>query len=138
QRMKDIGIRMAIGAAPANIGRRFIAMGLQVGVAGGFHGLGLVLITARVIQSLLYGVSSTDATSLLVASAMVLAVVTTAAAIPAWRASRMDPIAVLRHSCPRHGGRGENGRRQRSKRLLQTAERGNGDERGEEANGNEA
>jgi hypothetical protein len=98
QRMKDIGIRMAIGAAPANIRRRFIAMGLQVGVAGVLAGLGLVLITARVIQSLLYGVSSTDATSLLVASAMVLAVVTTAAAIPAWRASRMDPIAVLRHS----------------------------------------
>ena len=45
QRMKDIGIRMAIGAAPANIRRRFITMGLRVGVAGVLTGVPLVLMT---------------------------------------------------------------------------------------------
>jgi putative ABC transport system permease protein len=58
--------------------------------------VGSVAIT-RLLAGLLYGVSPTDATSFAGASTMVLATVLVASLIPAWRASRTDPIAALRH-----------------------------------------
>ena len=57
----------------------------------------LSLIIARLLTSLLYGVSPTDAVSFSAALALVMTIVLIASLIPAWRASRIDPIAALRH-----------------------------------------
>jgi ABC-type antimicrobial peptide transport system permease subunit len=60
-------------------------------------GLALSLLIARILASLLYGVSPTDAVSFSAALAVVMTIVLVASLIPAWRASRTDPIAALRH-----------------------------------------
>jgi len=97
QSTHEIGIRIAIGASRAELLRRFLGRGLRLGVVGAICGLvGSVAIT-RLLTGLLYGVSPTDATSFAGAATMVLTTVLVASLIPAWRASRTDPIAALRH-----------------------------------------
>jgi len=98
QRLREIGIRMAIGATPSSIRNRFIATGLRLATAGVAVGLIVVMAAGRLLESVLYGVSATDALSLATAAAAIASIVAIAAAIPAWRASRIDPIEVLRHS----------------------------------------
>jgi ABC-type antimicrobial peptide transport system permease subunit len=93
----EIGIRLAIGAARGEVLRRFLTRGLRLGVVGTIVGLVVAGAAARALSSLLYGVSATDAVSFSSAVAVVIAVVLGASLVPAWRASRTDPIAALRH-----------------------------------------
>ena len=97
QSTHEIGIRIAIGASRAELLRRFLGRGLRLGVAGAVCGLVGAIAVARLLASLLYGVSSTDATSFAGAVTMVLVTVLVASLIPAWRAARTDPIVALRH-----------------------------------------
>ena len=97
QSTHEIGIRMAIGASRGDVLRRFLGRGLRLGAVGAVCGLvGSVLVT-RLLAGLLYGVAPTDAVSFTGAAATVLATVLVASLVPAWRASRTDPIAALRH-----------------------------------------
>jgi predicted permease len=97
QSTHEIGIRIAIGASRAGLLRRFLGRGLTLGATGAMCGLaGSVLIT-RLLGGLLYGVSPTDAASYAGAAVVVLTTVLVASFVPAWRASRTDPIAALRH-----------------------------------------
>jgi ABC-type antimicrobial peptide transport system permease subunit len=97
QRTSEFGIRMALGADPRNIRRQVIRQGLVpvvVGLGGGFIaslGVGWLL------RSLLFGLSPTDARSFAGASLFLLSVALLASFIPAWRASRIDPMIALRH-----------------------------------------
>jgi predicted permease len=93
----EIGIRMAIGARPGDIVRRFLGRGFRLALVGTACGLVVSLAVTRALGSLLYGVSATDAVSFVAASTMVLAVALVASLIPSWRAARTDPIAALRH-----------------------------------------
>ncbi len=97
QSTHEIGIRIAIGADRRNLLTRFLARGLRLGIAGTVCGLGLAVIVARLLTSLLYGVSPTDVVSFSAALTLVMTIVLLASLIPAWRASRTDPIAALRH-----------------------------------------
>ena len=97
QSTHEIGIRIAIGADRTDLLRRFLGRGLRLGAAGALCGLILSLMIARILASLLYGVSPTDVVSFGAALALVMTVVLLASLIPAWRASRTDPIAALRH-----------------------------------------
>jgi ABC-type antimicrobial peptide transport system permease subunit len=97
QSTHEIGIRIAIGAARIDVLRRFLGRGLRLGAVGAMCGLVLALVIARLLASLLYGVSPTDLVSFAGALALVLAIVLVASLIPAWRASRTDAIAALRH-----------------------------------------
>jgi ABC-type antimicrobial peptide transport system permease subunit len=93
----EIGIRIAIGASRAELLRRFLGRGLMLGAAGAICGLvGSILVT-RLLGGLLYGVSPTDLIAFTGAAAVVLTTVLMASFVPAWRASRTDPIAALRH-----------------------------------------
>jgi putative ABC transport system permease protein len=97
QSTHEIGIRIAIGATRSELLRRFLGRGLRLGAAGAACGLvGAALVTSW-LSGLLYGVSPMDAASFVGASALVLTTVAIASLIPAWRASRTDPIAALRH-----------------------------------------
>ena len=87
---------MAIGEPRRGIIGRYLAIGARVGVAGIATGIVMSLAAVRLMSSLLFGVTSTDAPSVALASAVVLAPTVAAAAVPAWRASRLDPLSVLR------------------------------------------
>jgi predicted permease len=93
QSTHEIGIRIAVGADRRDVLGRFLGRGLRLGAVGA----ALSLMTARILSAVLYGVSSTDAVSFSAALALVMTVVLLASLIPAWRASRIDPIAALRH-----------------------------------------
>ena len=93
----EIGIRLAIGADRGEVLRRFLTRGLRLGVVGATVGVVAAGAASRALSSLLYGVSATDAVSFSSAVAVVIAVVLGASLVPAWRASRTDPIAALRH-----------------------------------------
>jgi len=97
QSTHEIGIRIALGAGRRDVLGRFLGRGLRLGAAGVLCGLALSLLIARILASLLYGVSPTDAVSFSAALGLVMTIVLVASLIPAWRASRTDPIAALRH-----------------------------------------
>ena len=97
QSTHEIGIRIAIGANRGALIRGFLGRGLRLGAAGAAFGVtGAALVTSW-LSALLYGVSPIDGVSFAGASAIVLITVALASLVPAWRASRTDPIAALRH-----------------------------------------
>lgn len=97
QSTHEIGIRIALGADRLDLLGRFLGRGLWLGTVGAVCGVVLALVAARLLTTLLYGVSATDVVSFAVALALVMTIVLVASLIPAWRASRTDPIVALRH-----------------------------------------
>jgi ABC-type antimicrobial peptide transport system permease subunit len=97
-RRREVGLRMALGALPADIVRQFLGQGLRVVGLACAGGVGLALALRRVVAGLLYGVSATDAPTILGVVAMVAAVAALASLVPALRAARLDPMHVLRES----------------------------------------
>jgi predicted permease len=95
-RTREIGIRMAIGAQPADVFRLVIGQGLRVTLAGIAIGLTLSALSARLLASLLYGVSPTDAATWSAAVAVWLMVALLACWLPARRAARVEPVVALR------------------------------------------
>jgi predicted permease len=96
QSTHDIGILVALGARRENILALVIRQGMQLTLIGIFAGLiGAVALT-RVITSLLFGVSATDAATFLAVPALLALVAFAATVIPAWRASSVDPMVALR------------------------------------------
>ena len=97
QRTREIGLRMALGASPANVRAMVLR---QVGVLtliGGVIGLGLAVMLGRLAQSLLYQLKGSDPV-VLALSAVVLAFVALGAGfVPAYRASQVDPMHALRY-----------------------------------------
>ncbi len=92
----DIGVLVALGARPGNIIRLVVRHGMEL--AGIGIGVGLVGAAAltRVMTSLLFGVSATDAFTFGIVPALLAAVAFAATVIPAWRATRVDPMVALR------------------------------------------
>jgi putative ABC transport system permease protein len=96
QRVQEIGVRMALGAERGTVMRLIVGQGLTVALAGVGVGLALAAAASRVLASLLFGVDARDPFTF-GAGAVVLTVVAVAAcAVPAWRASRVDPVVALR------------------------------------------
>jgi hypothetical protein len=96
QLRREIGIRVALGAGTAAIARRVALRAFAMVLAGAIAGLALSLASARYIEALLYGVKATDAVMLALPSLAVIAVALVAALVPVIRASRIDPVAILR------------------------------------------
>ena len=96
RRKRDWGIRIALGQAPSHVVGQVVGRGARLVVAGIVVGLVAAVALARLLASLLYGVGTTDAASLAVATAMLLVVGLIAAWVPGYRASRTDPALVLR------------------------------------------
>jgi putative ABC transport system permease protein len=97
QRTSEMGIRMAIGARRGDVLRLVVRQGVALAGAGILLGIGGAYAVSRLMQTLLYQVSSTDAGTFVAASALLLAVALAACFLPALRASRIDPIVALRH-----------------------------------------
>ena len=97
ERSHEIGLRMALGAESAAMVRRVVGEAARLTLLGGLIGLSASLFVTRLLTSLLYGVSMLDPLTYAgVGLAMVL-VACGATFVPAWRASRVDPIEVLRY-----------------------------------------
>jgi putative ABC transport system permease protein len=96
QRRREIGIRMAVGARPGDIARMIGRQALAMVAVGTVAGLAAAWELAPAIRSLLYGVAPSDGVSLGAAAAFVIAVSALGAAIPAGRATRVEPAAALR------------------------------------------
>ena len=96
RRTAEIGIRMALGADPSSTFQDVVRSALGVVAVGVVVGCVAAAILGRSLQSMLFGVSSIDPVTY-VSAAVVLAVVgLCAAAVPALRASRIDPVRALR------------------------------------------
>ena len=96
ERRREIGIRMALGADRAGVLAQVMKQGLLLSAIGIAAGLAGALGLNRLIASLLFGVQPTDATTLAAVIATMTLVAAAACLVPAWRASRVDPIVVLK------------------------------------------
>ncbi len=97
ERTRENGLRMALGATPRQIlrrslsdGRKILALGLALGLAGSFF-------VGRLLSSVLFQVSPSDPWTLALVSLVLGAAILSASAIPARRAARMDPVKALRY-----------------------------------------
>ena len=95
-RLREIGVRLALGAAPPRIVRFIVGEGLRLALVGVGIGLAAALAAGRLTRSLLVGVSPADPRTLALVTCVMLAVACAAAFLPARRASGVDPIEVLR------------------------------------------
>ena len=96
QRSRELGIRVAMGATPAEIMRLVMGHALTLGVAGAGIGLIAWLAVSRVLEGMLFGVTAGDMRALAGATAVLLTMTLLACYGPARRAARVDPLAVLR------------------------------------------
>ena len=94
--MREVGIRIALGATRARVLRLVIFRGLRLAALGIGLGLAGAAALTRLISSALYGVSPLDPATFLATAALLAAVALLAAAIPAARAARIEPIGALR------------------------------------------
>jgi predicted permease len=93
---REIGVRIALGARTSGILAMVISAGLRPAVAGVALGLGGALAAGQVMQSLLFQVRPRDPLTLTAVPVLLLCVVAVASLIPAWRATRVDPVTALR------------------------------------------
>jgi predicted permease len=96
QSTHDIGVLVTLGARPGNIVGLVVRQGMQVAGIGIVVGLMGAAGLTRVMNSLLFGVSTTDALTFATVPALLAAVAFAATVIPAWRATRVDPMVALR------------------------------------------
>ena len=97
-RTREVGIRSALGAQPHSIVKMIVGKGVRLALAGAALGVLGAASLAKVMQGLLYETTAMNPASYAAAVAVVLAVATGAAWIPAWRAAGVSPMTALRES----------------------------------------
>ncbi len=97
RRAREIGIRMALGAQPRDALRLIIRQGMTLTLIGVAAGLIAAFAATRLIKGLLFGVSATDPLTFLMIAAILIVTAGLACYIPAWRATKVDPIKSLRY-----------------------------------------
>jgi putative ABC transport system permease protein len=97
QRTREFGIRMAIGAVPADVLGLVLAYGMRLGLAGVALGAFGAFVLTRFIRQLLFAVQSFDPLTFLTTAAVLTLVILAACYIPARRATRVDPMIALRY-----------------------------------------
>jgi len=97
RRVKEIGIRVALGAEQRRIMTMVVKRAARLVLVGIVVGLPAALAASRWIESMLFGLKPTDVMTIAGAIGMLIITAHVAVYIPAWRASRVDPLAALRH-----------------------------------------
>ena len=97
RRTNEIGIRMALGARRQDVLRLVMRESMLLVVAGIAIGLAIAAASSRLIASLLFGLSPTDATTIVEAVALLVIVSAVAGYLPARRAARVDPLVALHY-----------------------------------------
>jgi predicted permease len=98
QRVQEIGIRMALGASATQLQSRILLHTLGLAALGLALGMAVSRALSSVLGSLLFGVTSGDPITFIGMGALLIAVAAVAGYVPAWRASRIDPMVALRTS----------------------------------------
>jgi putative ABC transport system permease protein len=96
QRRHELGVRAALGAGVADIVGLVVSAGVRLVAIGTAVGVVLAIAAGRLIATLLYGVAPRDIASFVAVVLVLLTVAALASALPAWRASRTDPLEALR------------------------------------------
>ena len=96
QRTRELGLRMALGAGTSNVLRLVLSRGLLLTTIGIVIGIALALLLTRLLGNLLYQVSPRDPLAFAAAFAVMTLASAAACFLPAWRATRTDPIRALR------------------------------------------
>ena len=95
-RRREVGLRLALGAMRRQIVGQFVAQGLRVCLAGAAAGIAMAAAFTRLLAEMLYGVSPWDGLTMAAVLSLVLALALVASLLPALRASRLEPVEVLR------------------------------------------
>ncbi len=97
RRTNEIGVRTALGAKPLDVMRLVLAQGMVPVAVGTGVGLLAAFGLTRLLTSLLFGVSTTDVWVFASIPGLIIAIALVACALPAWRATRVDPVEALRY-----------------------------------------
>jgi putative ABC transport system permease protein len=92
-----MGIRMALGARHWDVLRLVISQGMWLAIIGVVIGVGLALVSTRIVKSYLYYVSTTDPLTFVGIATLLIGVALLACFIPARRATKVDPLVALRY-----------------------------------------
>lgn len=96
ERTRELGIRVALGAASRGLVALVVGAGVRIVAVGILVGIALVLLTGRLVAAMLYATSPHDPLVMMLASVALIVIAVLASALPAWRASRADPMIALR------------------------------------------
>lgn len=96
RRVREIGIRIALGAQLSDVLRMVLVDGLKPILVGIVIGVAGALTLTRVLHSILYGVSTTDTTTFMTGSLLLITIGIAASLVPAYRATRVEPMETLR------------------------------------------
>jgi ABC-type antimicrobial peptide transport system permease subunit len=96
RRVREIGIRMALGASPSDVLRMVVADGMKPILLGVCIGFAAALALGRVVSSLIFGVRATDPLTFSMVALLLVAVGLLATVMPAYRATLVEPIRTLR------------------------------------------
>jgi len=97
QRSHEVGVRMALGAARTDVLRLIVGEAARLVAVAGIIGIVAALALTRLLRTLLFGVQPTDLATFLIAPVVLGSVALLAAALPARRATRVDPMVALRY-----------------------------------------
>ncbi len=96
RRQREFGLRLAIGAAPAEVLKDVLGRSLKLGVICAVIGCAIGVLQSKLIANWMFGIASYDAWSILLSISVMLALIAAASFLPAWNASRTDPMIALR------------------------------------------
>jgi ABC-type antimicrobial peptide transport system permease subunit len=96
QRTREFGVRIALGSTAGQVLRLVLASAARVTAAGAILGLVAAAIVTRWIATLLFGVTPLDPVTFAMVAVVIGATAAIAAAVPAWRAARVDPVVTFR------------------------------------------
>jgi len=97
QRTHEIGLRMALGAQRGKVLQLVLNRGISLAIVGLALGIAVAALLTRFLASLLYGLKPSDPATLIAAAILLIATALAAGWLPAWRASRVQPMEALRH-----------------------------------------
>jgi putative ABC transport system permease protein len=96
QRTNEIGVRIALGAGRRQVARMVVGQGMRLSLIGVFIGVGGAVAATRIMESLLFNVSSTDPVTFVAVSVLLTVVALFASYVPARRATQVDPMTAIR------------------------------------------
>jgi putative ABC transport system permease protein len=97
QRTQELAIRLALGAESRQVFQLVLGQGLRLAIIGISIGLVVSFLLTRFLKGLLFGVTSTDVLTFSTVSVLLCVVALLACFVPAWRATKVDPMAALRY-----------------------------------------